>query len=81
MSRARNIVQHEQRIGYWKGRRGQGDVRTFVPVANFAVRLLKFIQSPEEIPDFKGFLVEVSLNQKRREGEVIVKGCVNYRSL
>ena len=45
----------------------------FVTLGNFGVCLLKFVQAPEQLPDYIGFVVQVSQNLKCG-GIDVVKG-------
>ncbi len=49
----------EHQIGYAKGKRGS----EFVVLANFGLRLIKYVTAPKELPKESGFVVEVT--QKR----------------
>lgn len=64
------IVQENHCIGYWKG---QGE-STFVQLANFGLKPLKHIRAPTELPQFSGFVVEVTQKQRSRGGSSVVKG-------
>lgn len=66
----RCVEQFGNQIGYWTGK---GENREFIPLTNFGIRVLKFIEAPAELPDYKGFLVEVTQNLKR----TAVKGYAN----
>ena len=57
------MVQYRNKIGFWTGK---GERREFVPLTNFGIRLLKFVKAPAELPDYKGFVVEVTQELKRR---------------
>lgn len=59
----RHIVQHNNKIGYWAG---SGERREFYPLTNFGVSILKFVEGPSEQPDYKGFIVEVTQEQRGR---------------
>ena len=61
--RKRALKQHDNKIGYWTGK---GDQREFVPLANFGVRILRFVTAPAQLPDYKGFIVEVTQVLKRQ---------------
>ena len=50
--RKRALKQHDNKIGYWTGK---GDQREFVPLANFGVRILRFVTAPAQLPDYKGY--------------------------
>ena len=56
------MEQFGNQIGYWTGK---GENREFIPLTNFGIRVLKFIEAPAELPDYKGFLVEVTQDLKR----------------
>ena len=63
MGKKRRVVeQFGNKIGYWSGK---GESREFIALTNFGVRILKFIEAPSQLPDYKGFLVEVTQDRKR----------------
>ena len=57
----KKLVQYEHKIGYWKGK---AENRHFVTLGNFGVRLLKFVQALEQLPNYTGFVVQVSQKLK-----------------
>jgi len=65
------LVQYEHKIGYWKGK---AENRHFVTLGNFGVRLLKFVQAPEQLPDYIGSVVQVSQNLKRGGIDAVKEG-------
>ena len=67
----RLIEQFGNKIGYWSGKR---ESREFIALTNFGVRILKFIEAPVQLPEYKGFLVEVTQDRKR----TAVKGYGSY---
>lgn len=71
MSTSKKLVQYEHKIGYWKGK---AENRHFVTLGNFGVRLLKFVQAPEQLPDYIGFVVQVSQNLKRGGIDAVKEG-------
>ena len=48
----KELVQYDSRMGYWKGK---GESKRFVPLTNFAMKFIKFVHSPEQLPDYAGF--------------------------
>ena len=64
-------MQYEHKIGCWKGK---AENRRFVTLGNFGVRLLKFVQAPEQLPDYIGFVVQVSQNLKRAGNDAVKEG-------
>ena len=63
MAKKRRIVEQVgNKLGHWSGR---GESREFIALTNFGVRVLKFIEAPTQLPDYKGFLVEVTQDRKR----------------
>ena len=50
-------MQYDSRMGYWKGK---GESRRFVPLTNFEMKFTKFVRSPEQLPDYAGFIVKVT---------------------
>ena len=56
------VEQFGNKIGYWSGKGASGE---FVALTNFGIRILKFIEAPAQLPDYKGFLVEVTQDRKR----------------
>lgn len=65
------LVQYKHKIGYWKGK---AENRHFVTLGNLGVRLLKFVQAPEQLPDYIGFVVQVSQNLKRGGIDAVKEG-------
>ena len=51
------IVQENHSIGYWRGKQGNDNGRS---LANFALKLRKHVTAPAELPQYSGFVVEVS---------------------
>ena len=42
----KKIVEYRHKVGYWsKGQEGRGN---FVSLANFSLRLLKYVQAPQQ---------------------------------
>ena len=68
----KEIVKYDHSFGYWKGKANN---KRFVPLTNFAMKFLKFVKAPDQLPDYAGFIVEVL--QKR--GKQIVKGYNNCK--
>ena len=56
------LVQHHNQIGYWKG---SGSKKEFAVLTNFGMTFLKFVESPPQLPEFKGFVVEVRQGHKK----------------
>ena len=71
MSTSKKLVQYEQKIGYWKDK---AENCHFVTLGNFGVRLLKFVQAPKQLPDYIGFVVQVSQNLKRGRIDAVKEG-------
>ena len=65
-------MQYEHKIGYWKGK---AENHHFVTLGNFGVRLLKFVQAPEQLPYYAGFVVQVSQNLMRGGIDAVKEGC------
>ncbi len=65
----KDLDQHDLKIGYWKGK---GENKLFVPLTNFVIKFEKFITTPDQLPDYAGFIVEVV----QRKGKNVVKGFV-----
>ena len=70
------IVQDNNAIGYWKG---QGSKKSFHKLTNFGLRLMKHVRAPKELPQYSGFMVQVSQKQRCRNSEdgdrtTVVKG-------
>ena len=62
MGKKRRLVkQYGNKIGYWSGK---GENREFIALTNFGVRILKFVEAPAQLPDYKGFLVGVTQDRK-----------------
>ena len=49
----KELVQYDSHMGYWKGK---GESKRFVPLTNFAMNFIKFVRSPEQLPDYAGFI-------------------------
>ena len=62
----KEIVKYNHSFGY---RKGKANNKRFAPLTNFAMKFLKFVKAPDQLPDYAGFIVEVL--QKR--GKQIVK--------
>ena len=60
----RKVEQVGSKIGYWTKRGGaHGE---FIELTNFGLRMLKFVQAPADLPEYSGFIVEVTQELKRR---------------
>ena len=60
-------MQYKNKIGFWKkGRERRGD---FVALSNFAIKLLKHVSAPPQLPKEAGFIVEVKQERIRKGGE------------
>lgn len=62
----KKIVEYQYKVGYWsKGEEKRGK---FVTLTNFCIRLLKYVQAPEQKDS--GFVVEVTqlINSKKYTG-------------
>ena len=70
----KDLVQYDSRMGYWKGK---GESRRFVPLTNFAMKFTKFVRSPEQLPDYAGFIVKVT----QPSGKRITEGSVSIHCL
>lgn len=66
------LVEENHTIGFWKGKTGRE--RSFCALTNFGLRLLKHIRAPAELPQYSGFVVEVSQRQRSRAGHSVVHG-------
>ena len=68
-------MQYDSRMGYWKGK---GESKRFVPLTNFAMKFIKFVRSPEQLPDYAGFIVKVTQPSGKRitEGSVSMHYCL-----
>ena len=67
-------MQYDSRMGYWKGK---GESKRFVPLTNFAMKFIKFVRSPEQLPDYAGFVVKVT----QPSGKRITEGSVSMHML
>lgn len=56
------IVQEDHTFGYWKGKTGKG--KSFVKLSNFGIKLKKHVRAPKEMPQYSGFVVEVTQKQR-----------------
>ena len=67
----KELVQYDSRMGHWKGK---GESRKFIPLTNFAMKFTKFVRSPEQLPDYAGFIVKVTQPSGKRitEGSVLI---------
>ena len=70
----KDLVQYDSRMGYW---RGKGESRRFVPLTNFEMKFTKFVRSPEQLPDYAGFIVKVT----QPSGKRITEGSVSIHCL
>ena len=69
--RKKSITQHDRQIGFWvSGKKGFGK---FEPLTTFDLRLLKHVQAPKELPNYVGFVVEVSHRKRNERGESEVR--------
>ena len=66
------LVQENHTISFWKGKFGRE--RSFCLLTNFGLRLLKHARAPSELPQYSGFVVEVSQRQRSRAGHSVVGG-------
>ena len=60
------LVQENHTISFWKGKSGRE--RSFCTLTNFGLRLLKHVRAPMKLPQYSGFVVEVSQRQRSRAG-------------
>ena len=63
----KNIMQHKNKIGYWK--KGRERRRDFVALSNFAIKLLKHVSAPPQLAKEAGFVVQVTQERVKRGGE------------
>lgn len=70
------LVQENHTIGYWKGQSSKP--KNYYMLANFGLRLLKHVRAPKELPQYSGFMVEVTQRQRccgvTEDGSMVVKG-------
>ena len=66
------LVQENHTIGFWKGKSGRE--RSFCVLMNFGLWLLKHVRALSELPEYLGFIVEVSQRQRSLAGHSVVHG-------
>ncbi len=70
----RKLVQHNHRIGYWRGKRGES--RHFEALTNFGLQLLKFVAAPHPLPEsYKGYTGKSTLLTLRKINLKLEKSC------